>query len=246
MRLGVNIDHVATLRNARDEKYPSPVHAALMAENAGASNVTCHLREDRRHIRDKDVFLIKENLKVPLNFEFAATDEMHKIALKLMPEAVTLVPEKREEKTTEGGIDFTQLDDGLVKISRDLVERGVVVSLFVEPDKSAVDAAVDVGVQAVEFHTGAWCHKICEVKSTKDKLHLVRELDSVCEYAAQKGLQVHVGHGLNYQNAAWLQHIPSIEEANIGHAIIAKSVFMGLENAIREMLAQLNNPIHRP
>jgi len=144
MRLGVNIDHVATLRNARDEKYPSPVHAALMAEDAGASNVTCHLREDRRHIRDQDVFLIKENLKVPLNFEFAATKEMHEIALKLMPEAVTLVPEKREEKTTEGGIDFTALDQGLVAISRDLVERGVVVSLFVEPEISAVDAALEV------------------------------------------------------------------------------------------------------
>ena len=242
MRLGVNIDHVATLRNARDEKYPSPVHAALMAEQAGAANVTCHLREDRRHIRDEDVFLIKDTLKVPLNFEFAATKEMHAIAQKLMPEAVTLVPEKREEKTTEGGLDFGVVDHSFKEIACDLVEKGIVVSLFIEPEIKAIDDALSLGVQAVEIHTGKWCHDILKVKSTKEKISLVKELEEVVEYGADKGLQMHVGHGLNYQNAGWLQHIPAIEEANIGHAIIAKSIFVGLGNAVREMHELLNNP----
>ena len=246
MRLGVNIDHVATLRNARDEIYPSPVHAALKAESAGAANVTCHLREDRRHIRDEDVFLIKNTLKIPLNFEFAATTEMHEIAKKLMPHAVTLVPENRAEKTTEGGLDFNALEEKFAHICQDLVERGIVVSLFVEPRKSAVDWAKKFGVQAVEFHTGHWCLDICKVQSTREKISLVKSLDEVCDYAHAQGLQVHVGHGLNYQNAAWLQHIESIEEANIGHAIVAKSVFIGLENAIIEMHRLLNDPIYKP
>ncbi len=246
IRLGVNIDHVATLRNARGETYPSPIQAAVMAELGGANNITCHLREDRRHIRDRDVALLKETIQIPLNFEIAATEEMVGIALKMKPAAVTLVPEKRQELTTEGGLDLAQRHPGLENKIKTLQDAGIVVSLFVEPDPQAMEVARRLGALAIEIHTGHFCRDLQKANTTEAAWALVKKLQAAAEAAHEAGLQVHVGHGLNYSNAFWIQALPTCEEANIGHAIVSRAVFVGLKEAVREMRELLNHPQHFP
>lgn len=246
IRLGINIDHVATVRQARGETYPDPVQAALLAELGGADNITCHLREDRRHVQDRDVRLLKQTIKIPLNFEMAVTKEMLAIALEVKPHAVTLVPEKREERTTEGGMDLTADQAGKRAVIKALKDAGILVSLFVEPDSKAVAQTAALGAEAVEFHTGSFCHQIDAAVRTKDKLALVQNLARVSREAYQAGLQVHFGHGLHYGNASWLQLIPEAEEANIGHAVVGRAIFVGLEKAVREMKELLTNPALKP
>jgi pyridoxine 5-phosphate synthase len=246
IRLGVNIDHVATLRNARGESYPSPVQAAAFAELGGADNITCHLREDRRHIRDADVELLKRTIQVPLNFEIAATEEMVRIASQTMPHAVTLVPEKRQELTTEGGLDLSQSSKKLADQIHALRDLGIVVSLFVEPEVKDMIAAKKLGAHAIEIHTGHYCRDMQNARTTADQVALLKPLQEAARVAHDQGLQVHVGHGLNYANAQWMQHISNLEEANIGHAIVARAVLVGLPQAVREMKALLNDPQYRP
>ena len=241
IRLGVNIDHVATVRQARGERYPDPVQAAALAELGGADNITLHLREDRRHIQDRDVFALKDSVQIPLNFEMAATDEMLAIAKKLRPHAVTLVPERRKERTTEGGLDLQSGVDRLIAVTQQLRDIGVAVSLFVEPKIEVVEAAKKIGADALEFHTGRFCHEMAELTKSEDKFSLVRELSKVSAAAHSAGFQSHFGHGLNYTNTNWLQMIPFAEEANIGHAIIGRAIFVGLERAVREMKNLLND-----
>ena len=246
IRLGVNIDHVATLRNARGETYPHPVQAAALAELGGADNITCHLREDRRHIKDQDVALLRATIQVPLNFEIAATDEMVRIATEIKPAAVTLVPEKRQELTTEGGLNFAREGSKLGAYIRTLRDQGIFVSLFVEADIAAMNEAHRLGAQAIEIHTGHFCRSLQEAGSTKASMALVKPLQEAAEVASQRGLQVHVGHGLNYVNAGWIQLIPHCEEANIGHAIVARAIAVGLPQAVREMKALINDAASRP
>ncbi|HET9237019.1 MAG TPA: pyridoxine 5'-phosphate synthase [Oligoflexus sp.] len=246
IRLGVNIDHVATLRNARGESYPSPVQAAAFAELGGADNITCHLREDRRHIRDADVELLKRTIQVPLNFEIAATDEMVRIASSTKPHAVTLVPEKRQELTTEGGLDLSQSSKKLGDQIHALRDLGIVVSLFVEPDVKDMIAAKKLGAQAIEIHSGHYCRAMQDARTTAEQLALLKPLQEAARVAHDQGLQVHVGHGLNYSQAHWMQLVPHLEEANIGHAIVARAIYVGLTQAVREMKALLNDPQFRP
>ncbi|MCX6116782.1 MAG: pyridoxine 5'-phosphate synthase [Proteobacteria bacterium] len=246
IRLGVNIDHIATVRQARGESYPDPVQGALLAEIGGADNITAHLREDRRHIQDRDIFLLKETIKIPLNFEMACTSEMLKIALQVKPHAVTLVPEKREERTTEGGLDLKKNRDQLKKIIDKLQSSGIVTSLFIEPTVDAVESSSKLGAWAVEFHTGAWCHAIDSAHRTPDKQQLLQILNDASYCATEHKIQSHFGHGLNYQNAQWLQLVETAEEANIGHAIIGRALFCGLEKAVKDMKALLNDPDHCP
>ena len=246
IRLGVNIDHVATVRQARGEKYPDPVQAAVLAEIGGADNITCHLREDRRHIQDRDVYALKDSINVPLNFEMAATDEMLTIAKKIRPHAVTLVPERRAERTTEGGLDLVSGADQLKVQVGQLQDMGIAVALFVEPTIKAIEGAKKIGPAALEFHTGNFCRKIEAATRTGEKNALIKQLIDVSVAAHQSGFQCHFGHGLNYSNAAWLQLVPHAEEANIGHAIIARALFSGLERAVRDMKALLNEPSHVP
>lgn len=246
IRLGVNIDHVATVRNARGEPYPDPVQAAVMAELGGADNITAHLREDRRHIRDRDALLLKQTIGVPLNFEMAATSEMLEFACKLKPHSVTLVPERREERTTEGGLDVARFQKSLTEMTSQLVGEGILVSLFIEPETTAVKLSKEIGAQAVEFHTGRFCHAMAAARTTKDQWALVLPLCTIAKVAYEEGLQAHFGHGLHYNNAAWLQYVPHAEEANIGHAIIGRALFVGLKEAVREMKRLLNDPSLRP
>lgn len=230
LRLGVNIDHVATVRNARGGDNPDPVRAALMAEAAGADGITAHLREDRRHIRDEDIVALTQNLKVPLNLEMAATDEMLAIALKARPHAACIVPEKREERTTEGGIDCVGQHSRLKPIVTALREAGIRVSMFIEPDRKQIDAARALGAPVVELHTGAYAHAMGE---GRDKI--LRHIHNGAEFGADLGLEIHAGHGLTYENVAPIAAIPHIRELNIGHFLIGEAVFVGLEASIRRM-----------
>lgn len=246
IRLGVNIDHVATVRQARGEPYPDPVQAAVLCELGGADNITCHLREDRRHIQDRDVYSLKDTIKIPLNFEMGATEEMIRIAQQINPHGVTLVPEKRAERTTEGGLNVASHGHDLKpKITR-LRNSGILVCLFIEPEDRAVELSADLGADAVEFHTGAWCHQMSACRRTRDQIALTAQLSHAAALAHRIGLQAHFGHGLNYTNAMWLQHVEHAEEANIGHAIIARALFTGLKEAVQTMKELLNDPRHRP
>lgn len=246
IRLGVNLDHVATLRNARGERYPSPVQAAIMAELGGADNITCHLREDRRHIRDRDMELMREVIQVPLNFEMAATDEMLATAVRLKPHAVTLVPEKRQELTTEGGLNLESTRNVTEKAVKQLQDAGILVSLFIESDPSMIRLAKDFGADAIEIHTGVFCRQIDESSRSEQRWQVLRPMIEAASLCHELGMQLHFGHGLHYNNANWLQLIPFCEEANIGHSIIARSIFVGLENAVREMKQLLNDSQHCP
>jgi len=233
-RLGVNIDHVATLRNARGGTYPDPVRAALIAEAVGADGITAHLREDRRHIQDKDITALMDALTVPLNFEIAATAEMQAIALRIKPHAVCIVPEKREERTTEGGLEIAADQSRLADFIIPLSEAGCRVSLFVEADERQLEACVGVGAAVVELHTGAYCdfHAKGDIQATDDEL---KRIMRCAAFADELGLEVHAGHGLTFGNVAPIAALPEVAELNIGHFLIGEAVFMGLEPAIVEM-----------
>lgn len=235
--LGVNIDHVATLRNARGVHYPCPIEAALICEQAGADGITLHLREDRRHIRDVDVYAMKDKLKTRMNLEMAVTDEMLAIALDVKPAWVCLVPEKRQEVTTEGGLDVTNLPQ-LPQFIKKLQSAGILVSLFIDPDVHQIDAAISCGADAIELHTGAYAHADLD----EDVQTLNRELDRIREavaYTKSKtdNMLINAGHGLTRDNVANIAQIDGIHELNIGHSIIADAVFMGIERAVKEMRA---------
>ncbi|MBO6881958.1 MAG: pyridoxine 5'-phosphate synthase [Marivita sp.] len=234
LRLGVNIDHVATLRNARGGDLPDPVRAAQLAEEAGADGITAHLREDRRHIIDSDIDRLMETLRVPLNFEMAATDEMQKIALRHKPHAVCIVPEKREERTTEGGLEVAREENKLAGYIAPLREAGCRVSIFIGADERQIAAAHRIGAQVIELHTGAYCDAHAEGDfATRDReLEMMREMSA---YAHSLGLEVHAGHGLNYETVAPVAAFPEVVELNIGHFLIGESVFRGLGPAIAEM-----------
>ena len=229
--LGVNIDHVATLRQARGTLYPEPIQAALVAEQAGADGITAHLREDRRHIQDRDIYLLKEMLHTRLNLEMALTDEMVDIAVKVRPYACCLVPEKREELTTEGGLDVAGNQHRLQWACDKLVTAGIEVSLFIDPDEIQIDAALKVGAQVVELHTGCYAEATNPLQQTEE-LERIRQ---AAVYAHSAGLQVNAGHGLNFYNVEAICAIPDIVELNIGHSIIAQSVFSGLDRAVRDL-----------
>jgi pyridoxine 5-phosphate synthase len=230
----VNIDHVATLRNARGGDLPDPVRAAQLAEEAGADGITAHLREDRRHIIDSDIDRLMETLRVPLNFEMAATDEMQKIALRHKPHAVCIVPEKREERTTEGGLEVAREENKLAGYIAPLREAGCRVSIFIGADERQIAAAHRIGAQVIELHTGAYCdaHAEGDFETRDRELEMMREMSA---YAHSLGLEVHAGHGLNYDTVAPVAAFPEVMELNIGHFLIGESVFRGLGPAIAEM-----------
>lgn len=229
--LGVNIDHVATLRQARGTHYPDPVYAALCAEQAGADGITAHLREDRRHIQDRDIFLLKDMLQTKLNLEMAVTEPMLEIALKVQPQACCLVPEKREELTTEGGLDVAGALSKMRDACAALAAAGIEVSLFIDPEFNQIDAAVKAGAPVVELHTGRYA----DAPTVQEQKQELLRIQRAAEYAHQAGLQVNAGHGLNLNNVEAICRIPQIVELNIGHAIIAQAIFTGLEQAVRDM-----------
>ena len=234
VRLGVNIDHVATIRNARGSMYPDPVEAAILAQNEGADGITAHLREDRRHIRDEDIDGLIAALNIPLNFEMAATEEMQKIALKHKPHAVCLVPEKREERTTEGGLDVLKEENKLREFIKPLSESGCRVSLFIAAVPAQVEAAKRVGAAVVELHTGAYCDYYYEQNQLKYETEF-ENLKNMCAHASSIGLEVHAGHGLTYETVSQIAAFPELKELNIGHFLISDAVFNGLGNSIKKM-----------
>lgn len=231
--LGVNIDHVATLRQARGTRYPDPVQAAILAEEAGADGITIHPREDRRHIQDRDVLLLREVLQTKMNLEMAVTDAMLAFAEQVRPECVCLVPEKREELTTEGGLDVDGQETRVAKACERLARIGAEVSLFIDPDPVQIDAAVRCGAPVVELHTGEYA----EAKTAAEEEHAFKTIANAVAYARKKGLIVNAGHGLHYHNTERVAAIPGINELNIGHAIIARAVFTGLKDAVAVMKA---------
>lgn len=231
VRLQVNIDHVATVRQARRTVEPDPVHAAVMAELGGADGITVHLREDRRHICDRDVEILRQTVRSRLNLEMAATDEMIAIALRIRPDEITLVPERREELTTEGGLDVLGNEEGLRTALSKLSDAGLHGSLFIDPAADQIDAAVRVGAPAIELHTGRYA----ETESPDGQRSELTILAEAVARAREAGLVVHAGHGLNYQNTRAVAAIPGIDELNIGHSIVARAVLVGMESAVREM-----------
>jgi len=234
-RLGVNIDHVATVRQARGVTYPDPITAAGIVELAGADGIVCHLREDRRHIQDRDLRLLREVIQTRLNLEMAATEEMIRIAIATKPDVVTLVPEKREELTTEGGLDVVKNRAALKKGIERLQEGGIPVSLFVDPRRDQIKSSEEVGANVIEIHTGHYCEAKTPAEADEE---LKRIFDAVAE-ASRLNLQIAAGHGLNYVNVRRVAEIKEIEEFNIGHSIIARAVLVGLDRAVREMIALL-------
>ena len=239
LRLGVNVDHVATIRNARGGRHPDPVRAAKLAIAAGCDGITAHLREDRRHIRDDDIARLKAEIDKPLNFEMAATDEMTAIALKTKPHAVCLVPEKRTERTTEGGLDVVRQRAQLKPVVHALKHAGVRVSLFIAAAPAQIEAAAELGAPVVELHTGSWCDALIENKNAKADVEW--ELLRVGARMAQTlGLEVHAGHGLDYARAETIAALPQIVELNIGHFLVGESVFEGLAETVKFMRAAMD------
>jgi len=234
LRLGVNIDHVATVRNARGSAYPDPVRAAKLAEEAGADGITAHLREDRRHISDSDIERLMAALEVPLNFEMAATAEMQAIALRHRPHAVCLVPERREERTTEGGLEVARDENRLAHFIAPLREAGCRVSIFIAADRAQIEAAHRIGAQVVELHTGAYCDAHAEGHFDARDAELAR-LTQMATFAHGLGLEVHAGHGLTYDTVEPIAALPEVMELNIGHFLIGEAIFLGLGPAITEM-----------
>jgi pyridoxine 5-phosphate synthase len=230
LRLGINIDHVATVRNARGGDNPDPVRAARLAQEAGADGITAHLREDRRHIRDEDIAALKQHLTIPLNLEMAPTDEMLAIALKHRPHACCIVPEKREERTTEGGIDCITGFARLQPVVTALSGAGIRVSMFIEPDRKQIDAAHNLGAPVIELHTGAYAHATGDTRA-----HLLKHIVNGAEFGADLGLEIHAGHGLTYDNVGPVAAIPHIRELNIGHFLIGEAIFVGLGDAMARM-----------
>ncbi|GAB4176589.1 MAG: pyridoxine 5'-phosphate synthase [Thalassobaculales bacterium] len=235
LRLGVNIDHVATIRNARGGRHPDPVRAARLAAQAGADGITAHLREDRRHISDDDIRRLTREIDLPLNFEMAATDEMLAIALAHKPHAACIVPEKRSEVTTEGGLNAAGLHNHLVRFVREMGEAGIRVSLFIEPDAEQLKAAVRLGAPVVELHTGAYCEAEGEARA-----HHLRRLVEAAAIAEDLGLECHAGHGLSFDTVAPVAAIPTLKELNIGHFLVGEAIFSGLDSAIRRMRAVMD------
>ena len=231
MKLGVNIDHVATLRQARGTVYPDPLDAAIHCARAGAQGITAHLREDRRHIQDDDIFRLKELQPLPLNLEMANVESILELALSVRPAEVCLVPEKRQELTTEGGLDVVGQYDHLKDTVSSLSEAGIEVSLFVDPDIEAIVASKDLGAPTIELHTGSYCDA-----EPNDRAVLMEQLIKAADHAHDLGLKVNAGHGINMENLGGILCIPHLDTLNIGHSIICRSVFLGLENAVIEML----------
>ena len=239
LRLGVNIDHVATVRNARGGTWPDPVAAAHLAIDAGADGITAHLREDRRHIVDDDIARLMRQLSKPLNLEMAATDEMLAIALRTRPHAACLVPEKRSERTTEGGLDVLAGLDRLTAVTADLTRCGIRVSLFIEPRIDGLDAAVSIGAPVVELHTGAWCDALTNQDKARAD-HEFGRLRVAAAYAAERGLECHAGHGLDYQSARRIAELPQIVELNIGHFLVGEAIFIGFSAAVQKMRSAMD------
>ena len=231
MLLGVNIDHVATLRNARGGVEPSVIDAARIAEENGATSITTHLREDRRHIKDEDVYTLTKTLKTKLNLEMAMAEDIQKIALKIRPHSICLVPEKRQEVTTEGGLDVNGQLEKVTEFIKPILDNGTIVSLFIDPDKEQVKASAKTGAQFIEMHTGTYAESF----GTKNEEFEFLKLKNAAKLAQSLGLKVNAGHGLNYQNVHRMHEIPGLIELNIGHSIISKAVFTGLGKAVSEM-----------
>ena len=232
MRLAVNIDHVATLRNARGGSVPDPVAAARIAERAGAQGIVCHLREDRRHIRDKDLIALRKSVRTKLDLEMAATEEIVAIAKRVKPELATLVPERRRELTTEGGLDVVRLRSSLKRAIRQLHESGIQVSLFVDPQRSQIEASREVGADMVEIHTGEYAN----TRTSSKKRVMLRQIAAIAKLARSMGLGVNAGHGLDYANIRPVVRIREVEEVSIGHAIMVRALSVGLEEAVRQMV----------
>ncbi|MCH2201790.1 MAG: pyridoxine 5'-phosphate synthase [Fuerstiella sp.] len=229
--LGVNIDHVATVRQARMTNEPDPVHAAVLAEMGGADGITVHLREDRRHIQDRDLELLRQTIRVGLNLEMAVTDEMTGIALKTVPEQVTLVPEKRAELTTEGGLDVIRQRDRVAVCANRLQDVGIRVSLFIDPDESQIEASASLGVDAIEIHTG----NFADATTAKAQAIEFERVVTSGHQAVKNGLRLNMGHGLTYRNVQKISQIPDLQELNIGHSIVSHALLVGFERAVREM-----------
>lgn len=239
VRLGVNIDHVATIRNARGGAAPDPVRAAIIAEQAGADGITLHIREDRRHVREDDLFRMVEAVKLPINLEMACAEEMLAIALKVKPHAVCLVPERREERTTEGGLDVAGQHNHVAPFVRQLREAGVRVSLFIDPDVRQMAAAQSLGAPVVEIHTGAFCEAVAE----SDPARAARDLEAIrvaAQDGAARGLEIHAGHGITYESVSPIAAVPEVRELNIGHFIVGEAIFVGLPAAIAEMRRRID------
>lgn len=235
LRLGVNIDHVATIRNARGGDHPCPICAALMAEKAGADGITAHLREDRRHITDADIARLMDEISLPLNLEMAATDEMLDIALRHKPHAACIVPEKREERTTEGGLDAAAQHNHLAPFVQKLTDAGICVSLFIAADPKQLDAAIRLGAPVVEFHTGQYAEASGEERAIE-----LKKIADMAALAAKNGIEPHAGHGLTYDNVQPIAAIPQLKELNIGHFLIGEAVYSGLDVSIKQMRDFMN------
>ncbi|MCA3612221.1 MAG: pyridoxine 5'-phosphate synthase [Methylobacterium sp.] len=242
LRLGVNIDHVATVRNARGGARPDPVRAALLAIEAGADGITAHLREDRRHIRDADIERLKAEISKPLNFEMAVTDEMLAIATRTRPHACCLVPEKREERTTEGGLDVVGQKAALIPAIAKLKAAGCRISLFIEPDEAPIRLSRELGADIVELHTGTWCHAVEAGDAAKAEAEFQR-LKAGAAFGASIGLEMHAGHGLDFDTAEKLATVPEFVEFNIGHFLMGEAIFIGLPEAIRRMRASMDRGV---
>jgi pyridoxine 5-phosphate synthase len=239
IRLGVNVDHVATIRNARGGRHPDPVRAAQIAIEAGADGITAHLREDRRHIRDEDMARLKAEIAKPLNFEMAATEEMVALAVKTRPHAACLVPERREERTTEGGLDVAGQHNSLVSAVARLKDAGIRVSLFIAAEPRQIQAAVAIGAPVIEIHTGAWCDALADKRMSAAQAEWDR-IRHGAQLARRLGLEVHAGHGLDFATAEAIAAVPEIVELNIGHFLIGEAVFSGLADAVRTMRAVMD------
>ena len=236
MKLGVNVDHVATLRQARGTSYPDPLDAAIICARVGADNITAHLREDRRHIQDEDIYRIKNLQSLPLNLEMANSKSILQIALDVLPSEVCIVPEKREELTTEGGLNVIKDFNSLQETTLLLVSKKIHVSLFIEPNSDSIIASKDIGANAIELHTGTYCDA-----DEKDKPYELEKLIEAAELANNLGLKVNAGHGINRDNINGILCIPHIKTLNIGHSIISRSIFIGIEKAVKEIYDALNN-----
>jgi pyridoxine 5-phosphate synthase len=237
-RLGVNVDHVATLRQARKTTYPDPVTAAAMAELAGAGQITIHLREDRRHIQERDLRVLRATVQTLLNLEMAATQDMVKIAYEHKPDLVTLVPERREEVTTEGGLDVNSQRDAIAKVVKNLKDGDIIVSLFIDPEIDQVKASHRVSADRIELHTGRYC----EARTEKDRQREFSRIVDAAKAAGKLGMGCAAGHGLNYDNVRPIARVAEIDELNIGHAIVARAVLVGFDRAVREMVELLRAP----
>ena len=238
IRLHVNIDHVATLRNARGTTYPDPVTAAALAELAGADGITCHLREDRRHILDDDIVRLRKSVTTTLNLEMAANDEMMRIAVVTKPDVATLVPERREERTTEGGLDVRAHKAAIEKVVRTLRDQGIRVSLFLAPDHEQIDAAIGIGIDQIELHTGEYCHARGEARQAE-----LKRLGEAAGRIVKAGVSLAAGHGLTRSNVAPITKLTGLEELNIGHAMMADAIFVGLDRSVRDMRAAIERGV---